>query len=129
MKRYGLARADNNPSNFLKAVFHKFCLVYSGIFCPIYSFKVLVHCCTFLDLLLLKNWTVSFYAANKTILKVNSRNTRQSCEKCHVNNKVPIDFEHFESFYYFYVCWVVETTIMWSINCKFYLRISPKLFF
>ena len=31
------AQADHIPSNFLKAVFHKFFLVYSWILCPIYE--------------------------------------------------------------------------------------------
>ena len=36
MKGYGLPKADRTPSNFLKAVFHKFHLVHSWILCPIY---------------------------------------------------------------------------------------------
>ena len=31
----GLLKADHTPSNFLKAVYHKFYLVHSWMFCPI----------------------------------------------------------------------------------------------
>ena len=36
LKGYGLPKADHIPSNFLKAVFHKFYLVHSWILCPIW---------------------------------------------------------------------------------------------
>ena len=38
LKGYGLVQADHTPSNFLKAVFHKFYSVHSWILCPIFLF-------------------------------------------------------------------------------------------
>ena len=37
LKEYGLLKADHIPSNFLKAVFHKFYLVHSWILCSKYT--------------------------------------------------------------------------------------------
>ena len=40
VRKYGFLKADHTPSNFLKAAFQKFYLVYSWKLCPIYSLLV-----------------------------------------------------------------------------------------